>query len=116
MKEETNNISPTRKMADNLALRLKYAQRGRVLRGIMKSLGIRISDMGREIDVSQGHLSQVLETYCDLQIYKCEEYLKKVEAALAKRGVLVSENDRQLIVVYDRDEWQIDFDIPKDQV
>lgn len=87
--ETGNGGAPRRqRMADNHYLRLLYAQKGRVLKGAIKSLDLRVSDIAKEIDVSQGHLSKILDTYCELDVATCEMYLKKVESALALRGVL----------------------------
>lgn len=113
---ETGNagVSRRQRMADNHCLRLLYAQKGRVLKGAIKSLDLRVSDIAKEIDVSQGHLSKIFDTYCELDIATCEMYLKKVESALALRGVRMTDSDDQIIVVYERSDWSIDFKIPTD--
>lgn len=100
----------TEKMSCNPEARQKYAKRGRVLRGAMKSLGIRVVDIADEIGVSQGHLSNLLDTYDDLDITKAQEYIAKVEAVLAKRGIRISASDDQIVAVYDLASWAIDFD------
>ncbi len=102
------------RMADDLPTRLRYAQKGRVLRGAMKTLGLTISEIAREIEVSQGHLSKVLDTYCDLEITTCEMYLGKVAAALARRGVRITESDEQIMLMYERSGFEIDLKIPTD--
>lgn len=102
------------RMADDLPTRLRYAQKGRVLRGAMKTLGLTMSEIAREIDVSQGHLSKVLDTYCDLEITTCDMYLKKVAAALATRGVRIAESNEQIMLMYERSGFEIDFKKPTD--
>lgn len=101
-------------MADDHEIRLRYAQRGRVLRGAIKSLDLRVADIANEIEVSQGHLSKVLDTYCDLDIGTCEMYLKKVQVVLAKHGVRLSESDDQIIVMFERSGFNLEFKTPGD--
>lgn len=103
-----------RRMADDHDTRLRYAQKGRVLRGAIKSLDLRVADIANEINVSQGHLSKVLDTYCDLDINTCEMYLKKVQAVLAKHGVRISESDDQIIVMFERSGFDLEFKTPND--
>ena len=103
-----------RRMADDHDTRLSYAQKGRVLRGAIKSLDLRVADIANEINVSQGHLSKVLDTYCDLDINTCEMYLKKVQGVLAKHGVRISESDDQIIVMFERSGFVLEFKTPND--
>ena len=67
------------KMEDDSIVWQRFAQRGRVLMGVMRSLDVRLTDIGAELDVSQGHLSSVLNTYPDLDVTKCRYYFEKVE-------------------------------------
>jgi len=80
------NIWPQR-MSDDKETRLFYAQKGRVLRGAMAAHGIRVADVAEEIALSQGHLSRILETYCDLDVARCKHYHDQVEGVLRKRGI-----------------------------
>lgn len=111
--DDKATASPQR-MADDLATRLLYAQKGRVLRGAMKTLGLTVSEIANEIEVSQGHLSKVLDTYCDLEITTCDMYLKKVADALATRGVRIAESHEQIMLMYERSGFEIDFKKPTD--
>jgi len=106
---QTNLDTSPQRMADDYETRLFFAQKGRVLRGAMKAHGIRVVDVADEIAVSQGHLSRILETYCDLDIATCKSYLDQVEGVLKRYGITVTHSDDQFIVLFDRDSWDIDF-------
>ena len=97
-------------MEDDSIVWQRFAQRGRVLMGVMRSLDVRLADIGAELDVSQGHLSSVLNTYRDLDVTKCKHYFEKVEMALARRGARIATNDDQIVVVYDREPWLVNLD------
>jgi len=71
------------------AQRVCLASRGAIIKGILKAMGISLTDFAREMEVNASFLSRVLNAFEKLTIEVIEFHLDRAEGLLRERKVSI---------------------------